>query len=40
MFVEELEKDEKGGTNDALGSDTEAVENYQEGERWSQILNH
>lgn len=40
MFVEQLEKDEKGRTNDALGSDTEAVENCQDGERWSQILNH
>lgn len=33
MFVEQLEKDEKGRTNDALGSDTEAVENCQDGER-------
>ena len=40
MFVEQLEEDEKGITNDALGSDAEAVENCQDGERWSQILNH
>lgn len=35
MFVEQLEKDEKGITNDALGSDAEPVETYilKEGER-------
>ena len=32
MSVEQLEEDEKGITNDALGSDAEAVENCQDGE--------